>query len=206
MTLCLRLASSAIACTIVLTSASMSGETLPAIEIEGLITVDGVPATRDIGVTVRSKGSSLLKLKAPLDANGVYRAKVAAARESDEICFSFERTRPLNYVERCGTFTPGSQRFDIDLAPGVIAVDVAPVKRAAPGELALLVVGTPGSVVNRTFRLAEGFRGEYFGNGFKQYDVRVTTMNGDKTLSSSTVILSAEHPVSDVKLTVATRR
>lgn len=59
-------------------------------------------------------------------------------------------------------------------------------------------------------RLAEGFRGEFFGHGYQEYEVSVsrtvpnTFGNGDQVpiLTSARVTLSVERPVEDVVLTV----
>jgi hypothetical protein len=49
-----------------------------------------------------------------------------------------------------------------------------------------------------------GFRGEHLDAGFGEYTVSVQTVPEHRVLSQSTITLSADHPVRNVRLLVAT--
>ena len=96
------------------------------------------------------------------------------------------------------------------MLPGIIRVRVKPVEVASKVDWLYVIVRYPGSTLSRPFRPAEGFRGEYFAHGYRDYDVSVSRSalfafgNGDQvpTLTSAPVTLSVEYPVVDVELSV----
>jgi hypothetical protein len=196
------------------------------VEVEGYVTLDGVPAT-GVRLHFRYNGAHY-DWYAPVDENGFYRVTLDG-RGGGSFCLSLERALPFNDVTiniprpagppfPCRVFYPGPQRFDVDLhiPPGLIRIHVPPLKEAVQYDAAYVLVRYPGSSSSRSFtssrsiRLAEGFRGEFFGHGYREYEVSVSRTvphafgNGDEVpiLTSARVALSVERPVEDVVLTV----
>jgi hypothetical protein len=182
----------------------------PTVEVEGVITLDGSPAT-DVRIHFRYN-SGKYDWYAAVDENGFYRVTLDG-RSSGSFCMYLERAVPHNeHSMACRLFDPGPQRFDADLhiPPGIIRIHVQPVEGAFKYDWAYVIVRYPGSTLSREFRPAEGFRGEYFAHGYRDYDVSVSRSmpfgfgNGDHvpTLTSAPVTLSVDHPVEDVELMV----
>jgi hypothetical protein len=196
------------------------------VEVEGYVTLDGVPAT-DVRLHFRHNEANY-DWYATVNENGFYRITLDG-RGSGSFCMSLERALPFNEVTiniprpagppfPCRVFSPGPQRFDVDLhiPPGLIRIHVPPLKEAVQYDAAYVLVRYPGSSSSRSFtssrsiRLAEGFRGEFFGHGYREYEVSVSRTvpnalgNGDEVplLTWARVTLSVERPVEDVALTV----
>jgi hypothetical protein len=167
-------------------------------EIEGVVTVDGVPSTEGIQLTFTHDTSPSWRWKPSMGANGQYRIKLDG-ESSERLCAEVTRARPLNIVRECLAVQPGLQHFNIDIAPGVIRVYVPPVPSAPDDRDALVVVNS----FSRFFKLAEGFDGEYFSGGYKEYRISVTTLARELLSEEVRVTLSPEHPVADIGLSLA---
>jgi hypothetical protein len=98
------------------------------------------------------------------------------------------------------------QDFIDSILPGVIRIEIPPLDDVDPDLRAVVTVDLPGKATAWGFNLAKGFRGEYFGAGFRQYEIRVETIDFAVRLASASITLSPERPEVDVKLSVRVTR
>jgi hypothetical protein len=87
------------------------------------------------------------------------------------------------------------------LLPGLLRINVLPNRSLGSDRKASVKVAEkPGGRFGRTFTLAEGIRGEYFGKGYGTYHVSVTTVEGQQPLTDVvTIVLTPEHPAATVE-------
>jgi hypothetical protein len=173
-----------------------------AIDIEGVIRVGGIPMGDGFHLRFSPQAIAFLGWTAEIDTNGSYAAHIRD-NASNEICGWLSRTQPLNHVMKCGQFYPGLQRFDFDVAPGIIRVEVPPVPGAAD-VWSEIVVGRDRSRngPSASFKLAPGFSGEFFAGGYGTYRITVQSGNFEKVLASSSVALTSDEPLANVNLPV----
>lgn len=167
-------------------------------EVRGAITVGGLPV--DGGVQLKFIDQIIRReWKARVDAQGNYRVNLNSD-PADRVCAMVERTAPMNSIYECTTFQAGTERFDIDLLPGLVQINVRPNRSlGADRKGSVKVTERPGGTFGRTFTLAEGIRGEYFGKGYKTYQVSVTTVEGQPLTDVVTIAVTPENPAATVE-------
>jgi hypothetical protein len=167
-------------------------------EVQGTVTVAGLPL--DGGVQIKFIDDVIRwEWKASVDAHGNYRAHLTS-EPNDRVCATVERIQPMNHIRECSTFQAGIERFDIDLLPGLLRINVLPNRSmGADRQGSIKVNESPGHSWSRTFKLAEGIRGEYFGRGYKTYRVSVTAVEGQPLTEVVTIALTPENPAATVE-------
>jgi hypothetical protein len=111
--------------------------------------------------------------------------------------------------------------LDVDFylpQPGIIRTQVAPVKSASPTEVLELQVkpvepvGRNGQAEPRRltdavegFRRVEGFNREYLAQRYGEYDVNLMAADHQTVLTSTRVVVSAEHPLVEITLPLSAK-
>jgi hypothetical protein len=182
------------------------------VEVVGQITVNG---SSQIDGLLVFQASGDYRWEVPLDADGRYRVSLDQG-VSDNTCMWLKRARTetIGMVRvGCERFTAGSQRYDRDLhiSPGVLRVYVPPLpKPERNDETSLIVVLTyqrsPIAMMESestvSFKATAGFRGEYFGGDYREYEVSIQTVPDHRIVAKTRVILSADQPIADAQLTI----
>ena len=176
---------------------------LLAMEVQGTVSVNGVPIGAGLHLRFQHTGQPFWGWDAPISSAGEYHVTVPSA---GALCAWIERDPPLNHVTRCAMLRPGLQRFDIDIPPGVIHIEAAASPGKSIDDQVLISVAARGRASSRAVSLRAAFHGDYFGTGYGTYHVTVKTLDQQKTLASTSVTLSPEHPEADVSLRIARRR
>jgi hypothetical protein len=197
---------------------------LAAIEIEGHITVNGaVPADAQLAFRP-SQGFHTWTV--PLNEDGTYRIKVDGD-DSGRICIDLERARTQtihSFRVGCHTFERGLRRFDADLPvpPGVLRVAVLPLAKpvahrqpvgleqerrdtlpAGDWTSLIVVVTDAGSTASSGgFSATAGFRGEYIGAKYQEYEVSIQTVPAHRILARARVVLTPDRPIAEVQLRI----
>ena len=176
----------------------------PRTRVHGTVTVAGLP----------SDGAMRLKMvdevtrwewKAWIDSQGNYRVDLNS-EPTDRVCAILERTERMNEIRECATFQTGTQRFDIDLPPGVLRINVLPNRSLGPERKGSIRVSeAPGHSWSRTFTLADGIQGDYFGRGLKTYRISVTAVEGQPLTEIVTANLTPENQTATVEFFKATQ-
>lgn len=108
------------------------------VELQGQVTIDGMPANDDFRVTFKkAEGLPVLEWHAPVDKDGAYRVKLPY---SGTLCAWAARRFPLNHVVKCETFLPGLRQADLDVQPGLIRVRLQATDASRLNEPVVLVV------------------------------------------------------------------
>jgi hypothetical protein len=109
-------------------AAQVMSLTMVAAEIEGILTVNGLPPPEGVRLMFGPTSRPGLAWNAPFDAYGAYRVTLDASGDQTT-CARLERVTPLNASgPKCARFAPGLQRFDLDftMPSGVIGIEVLP--------------------------------------------------------------------------------
>ena len=168
------------------------------IELNGAIRIGGRPAS-DVRLTFKSS-SAQRERRARIKSDGTYRVKLAG--DADLVCARVERDRPMNSYENCRRFPAGVHRMDFDFPPGVIRIEVPPSRHRVSRQASVRVESANASA-GRSFRLANGFRGDYFAADFGTYVITVTDPERDKLLASWPVTLTSDEPSIGLKLRIS---
>jgi hypothetical protein len=185
-------------------SAAVDAAAAPAkpstVELKGAIRVGGRAAS-SVRLTFNHNQGVQREWRARIKSDGTYRVRLKGG-DSDVICARIERNRPLNSYSNCRRFSAGVHQLDFDLPPGVIRVEVPPVRRRAPQLASVRVEGAKGGA-GRSFRPAKGFRGDYFAADLGTYMVTITDPEHEKMLASWPVTITADDPVVGIKLPIS---
>ena len=109
--------------------------------------------------------------------------------------------RPFNSYSNCKRFAAGVHRLDFYCPPGSIRVEI-PLFRRRATHWASVRVESAKATAGRSFKPANGFRGDYFAADFGIYVITVTDPAHETLLASWPVTLSADQPVVGVKLAI----
>jgi hypothetical protein len=183
------------------TSAPAEAASIPrSVELKGAVKVGGRAAPNVRLIFQYTRGVQRER-HVRIKSDGTYRVKLEG-RDTDLVCARIERSRPLNSYLQCRRFSGGSYRFDFDLPPGVIRVEIPPFRHLGIPWASVRVEGARDSA-GRAFKPAAGFRGDYLAADFGAYVVTVTDPENDKELVTWPVTLTADQPVMGIKLTIA---
>jgi hypothetical protein len=169
-----------------------------AVELSGVVTIDGRPAS-NLRLTFQANGSPQREWRARIKSDGTYRVKLQG--DADLVCVRIERNRPLNSYSDCRRFAAGIHRVDFDFPPGVIRIEVPAFRRRV--EWASVRVESLHDSAGRSFKPGKGFRGDYFAAAFGTYIITVMDPAQQKVLASWPVTLTADQPMVGLKLAVS---
>ena len=170
------------------------------VELKGAVRIGGGAAS-SVRLTFHHNQGVQREWRARIKSDGSYSIKLKGG-DRDVICARIERNQPLNSFSNCRRFSAGVHRLDFDLPPGVIRVEVPPVRRRVPPLASVRVEGVTGGA-GRSFRPAKGFRGDYFAADVGTYIVTITDPEHEEMLASWPVTITADAPVVGIKLAIS---
>ena len=170
------------------------------VELKGAVRIGGGAAS-SVRLTFHHNQGVQREWRARIKSDGSYSIKLKGG-DRDVICARIERNRPLNSFSNCRRFSAGVHRLDFDLPPGVIRVEVPPVRRRVPPLASVRVEGLKGGA-GRSFRPAKGFRGDYFAADVGTYIVTITDPEHEEMLASWPVTITADAPVVGIRLPIS---
>jgi len=185
----------------------------PDAQTQGHVTSTGIPP-RDLRLAFRPSVLGWAGNEATINKDDWYDVWVYA--QVGNYCAWLSSQRAANHLHKCGTFFPGLQRLDLNIAPGVIQVSVpafdvpgaewahitARALKQSDSTSETLLVASGGSA---SYKSKNGFRGDFIGLAYGQYVVYLTVGdeavgNESAALISTSVTLSSEEEVAVVPL------
>jgi hypothetical protein len=173
------------------------------VELKGAVRIGGRPAS-SVRLTFHHNQGVQREWRARIKSDGTYKIRLKG-NDRNVICARIERNRPLNSYSSCRRFSAGVHQFDFDLLPGVIRVEVPPVRRRVPPLASVRVEGVKGGA-GRSFRPANGFRGDYFAADVGTYIVTVIDPEHEELLASWPVRITADEPMVGIKLPISRKK
>ena len=184
----------------------------PDLEIEGRLTRGGL-APKDLVLRFISPSSdSRFEADAPISADGSYQVRLDG--QIGRYCAAVSASTSANLLMKCESFQPGLQRFDIDVAPGVLHITIPPVDGADTATWDGIHIRPAHSARNRSdtvldqpqnwisFKLRDGFRADYVGLPYGDYVVYVTVGDDPGARSVRYFSVSPEQESVSVELSI----
>lgn len=176
------------------------------VEVEGKITANGEPAAN---FQLYIQGDVFSDWRVPIQEDGSYSATLTAS-DSSYYCLWLKGAKPGSiggFHVGCQHFALGLNHFDGDVhvPPGVIRVEVAPFARPVSNDWTAPIVVIKDAHSERSsesFRVTDGFNGEYVGAEFGEYEVSIQTLPAHRILSRAVVVVSRDQRVGRVRLTI----
>ena len=176
------------------------------VEIEGYVISRGL-SPKDLTLMFGLPDPRMVPYAGAINEDGWYNVKLGG--HDERYCARLTSKQGGNSLSKCAEFHPGLQRFDLEVAPGVIQVSVSPIRTVpdsmwAQVHLRALRTEQPADDVLRTngggvsFKASDGFRGHYIGVAYGEFVLGLSV--GNMPVNASRVTLSATDPMAAVTL------
>jgi hypothetical protein len=186
----------------------------PDMQIEGRLTRNGLPP-QDLVLHFFTQGEGAgypFRVEAPFSTQGWYQVTVD---QHGQFCAEVSAPKPANSLRKCENTQPGlQQRLDIDVAPGILQIMVPAVERADSLTWDMIHIRPASKEIpprdtlvaqqqsTLSFRLRDGYRADYIGLPYGEYDVYLTIGDDPTFRSLRRVSVTPEQETASIELSI----